>query len=120
MNAEPFPPSATTSVITTDLRAKAGAIDPTSGIAASHVYLYSGTLDSTVNPKVMNALNEYYLNYIPATNVLYGRCLLCSAPLCSALRPARHQSWSKADTRCVWCVQPTISVVPTPNRPTIR
>lgn len=63
MSAEPTPPSPSTAILTTDLRADAGSIDPVSNLADAQVYLYSGTLDSTVNPKVMSALNQYYLNY---------------------------------------------------------
>ena len=48
-----------------------GYIDPTSNLAASKVYLFSGTLDSTVKQAVMNDLKTMYGNYIPATNIFY-------------------------------------------------
>jgi len=71
MSAEPLPPSASTAILTTDLRSEAGVIDPTTGLSESYVYLYSGTLDSTVNPKVMAALDQYYANYLPASAILF-------------------------------------------------
>jgi hypothetical protein len=66
MSAEPSPPNPQTSILTTDLRGAAGTIDPPSNLADSRVYMYSGTLDSTVNPKVMASLYAYYSNYLPS------------------------------------------------------
>jgi poly(3-hydroxybutyrate) depolymerase len=48
-----------------------GYIDPTSNLAASKVYLLSGTLDSTVKQPVMNDLQSMYANYINAANIFY-------------------------------------------------
>jgi poly(3-hydroxybutyrate) depolymerase len=48
-----------------------GYIDPTSNMAASRVYLLSGTLDSTVRQPVMNDLRTMYANYLPAANIVY-------------------------------------------------
>ena len=48
-----------------------GYIDSTSNLAASKVYLFSGTLDSTVKQAVMNDLKTMYGNYIPAANITY-------------------------------------------------
>lgn len=48
-----------------------GYIDPTSNLAGSKVYLFSGTLDSTVKPPVMNDLNSMYGNYISPANITY-------------------------------------------------
>jgi poly(3-hydroxybutyrate) depolymerase len=48
-----------------------GYIDPTSNMAASKVYLLSGTLDSTVKQPVMNDLRTMYANYLPAANIVY-------------------------------------------------
>lgn len=48
-----------------------GYIDPTSNMAASKVYLLSGTIDSTVKQPVMNDLRTMYGNYVPATNISY-------------------------------------------------
>lgn len=48
-----------------------GYIDATSNMAASKVYLFSGTLDSTVKQPVMNDLKTMYANYLPAANISY-------------------------------------------------
>lgn len=48
-----------------------GYIDPTSNMANSKVYLFSGTLDSTVHQPVMNDLRAMYGNYLPAANIYY-------------------------------------------------
>ncbi|NEX60739.1 extracellular catalytic domain type 2 short-chain-length polyhydroxyalkanoate depolymerase [Noviherbaspirillum galbum] len=48
-----------------------GYIDPTSNLSASKVYLFSGTIDSTVRQPVMNDLKTMYANYVPAANITY-------------------------------------------------
>ena len=48
-----------------------GYIDPTSNMAASKVYLLSGTIDSTVKQPVMNDLRTMYGNYLPTANISY-------------------------------------------------
>jgi poly(3-hydroxybutyrate) depolymerase len=48
-----------------------GKIDPTVNLATSKVYLYSGTLDSTVRQPVMDDLHTMYLNYMNSANVVY-------------------------------------------------
>jgi poly(3-hydroxybutyrate) depolymerase len=48
-----------------------GYIDPTSNLSASKVYLFSGTIDSTVKQPVMNDLKTMYANYVPAANIVY-------------------------------------------------
>jgi poly(3-hydroxybutyrate) depolymerase len=48
-----------------------GYIDPTSNLYASKVYLFSGTIDSTVKQPVMNDLKTMYANYVPAANIVY-------------------------------------------------
>lgn len=48
-----------------------GYIDPTSNLAGSKVYLFSGTLDSTVKQPVMNDLNTMYGHYISAASITY-------------------------------------------------
>ncbi len=48
-----------------------GYIDPTSNLAASKVYLLSGTLDSTVRQPVMDDLKSMYTNYIATANITY-------------------------------------------------
>jgi poly(3-hydroxybutyrate) depolymerase len=48
-----------------------GYIDPTSNMAASKVYLFSGAIDSTVRQPVMDDLKTMYANYLPAANIVY-------------------------------------------------
>lgn len=56
-------PATSSLIATTNTWASQGAIDPTSNLAGSRVYLYSGTIDSTVKQLVMNEANAYYQNY---------------------------------------------------------
>jgi len=60
-------------VSTTNSWASQGLIDPTSNLAGSRVYLFSGTLDSSVKTGVMDALQTYYQSYVPAANVVYKK-----------------------------------------------
>jgi poly(3-hydroxybutyrate) depolymerase len=48
-----------------------GYIDPTANMAASRVYLLSGTLDSTVRQPVMNDLKLMYAYFINPANISY-------------------------------------------------
>jgi poly(3-hydroxybutyrate) depolymerase len=48
-----------------------GYIDPTSNLANSKVYLFSGTIDSTVKQPVMNDLHTMYGNYVSGTRISY-------------------------------------------------
>lgn len=69
--AQPGPPNPQTHINITDQRAGAGDVDPTSYLRSQKVYLFSGTLDTTVRPLVMNALNTYYGHYVSSGNVFY-------------------------------------------------
>lgn len=64
-------PATATLVSTTNSWASQGLIDPTSNLAGSRVYLYSGTIDSTVKQLVMNEAETYYKNYIASANIFY-------------------------------------------------
>ncbi len=55
----------------TDARAASGDIDPTAHLAGEPVWLWSGTLDTTVRPAVMDALFAYYQHYVTAAAVTY-------------------------------------------------
>ncbi|SFU29675.1 extracellular catalytic domain type 2 short-chain-length polyhydroxyalkanoate depolymerase [Pseudoduganella namucuonensis] len=68
-------PATATLVSTTNSWASQGLIDPTSNLAASKVYLYSGTVDSTVKQLVMNEAETYYKNYIGSANIFYKKDL---------------------------------------------
>ena len=58
-------------VATTRSWASAGSIDPVANLAASKVYLYSGTADNTVKPAVMADLLAYYKSFVPAAAIVY-------------------------------------------------
>jgi len=64
-------PATATLIATTNAWASQGLIDPTSNLADSRVYLYSGTLDSTVRPVVMDEALTYYRNYLSSPAIYY-------------------------------------------------
>ncbi len=49
--------------------AKDGAIDATTNLAGSKVYLFAAANDSVVKEATTTALQAYYLNYLPAANI---------------------------------------------------
>lgn len=51
--------------------ASRGWVDDTANLAAGKVYLFSGTLDQTMRPGTMDALRDYYLNFVPASSIVY-------------------------------------------------
>jgi poly(3-hydroxybutyrate) depolymerase len=60
-------------VSTTNSWASQGIIDPVANLQSSKVYLFSGSIDSTVKPGVMDALKTYYNSFVPAANVVYKK-----------------------------------------------
>ena len=60
-------------VATTNSWASQGSIDPVVNLQASKVYLFSGSIDSTVKTGVMDALKTYYNSFVPAANVVYKK-----------------------------------------------
>jgi poly(3-hydroxybutyrate) depolymerase len=64
-------PATSTLISTTNNWASQGVIDATSNLAASRVYLYSGSIDSTVKQAVMNEAYNYYQHYISSSNLFY-------------------------------------------------
>lgn len=48
-------------------------IDPISYLAQSKVWLFSGSKDETVYPAVMDRLQEYYRQFVPAANIVYEK-----------------------------------------------
>jgi poly(3-hydroxybutyrate) depolymerase len=60
-----------TLVTTTNNWASQGLIDPVSNLQSSKVYLFSGSIDSTVKQGVMDALKTYYNSFVPTANVIY-------------------------------------------------
>ncbi len=62
-----------TLVTTTNNWASQGSIDPVANLQSSRVYMFSGSIDSTVKPGVMDALKTYYNSFVPAANVVYKK-----------------------------------------------
>lgn len=60
-------------VSTTNSWASAGIIDPVANLQNSKVYLFSGSIDSTVKQGVMDALKTYYGSFVPAANTVYKK-----------------------------------------------
>ena len=60
-------------VTTTNNWASQGSIDPVANLQSSKVYLFSGSIDSTVKTGVMDALKTYYNSFVPAANVVYKK-----------------------------------------------
>lgn len=76
MAASAYSKPATSQLIaTTDNWAAQGALDATANLAASRVYLYSGSIDSTVKQAVMNEAYTYYQHYINSANIFYKKNL---------------------------------------------
>merc|ERR1711934_281398 len=64
-------PDVQSSISTTNSRASSGDIDDPSNLAFQKVFMFSGTQDTTVYPAVMNALYEYYQNYMSNGTIVY-------------------------------------------------
>lgn len=60
-------------VSTTNSWASQGLIDPVANLQDSRVYLFSGAIDTTVKPGVMDALKTYYGSFVPAASVVYKK-----------------------------------------------
>lgn len=59
-------------VATTRDWASRGYVDDTANLASSKVYMFSGTLDQTVRQPSMDALRDYYLNFMAPANLVYN------------------------------------------------
>ena len=68
--SDPVPPVEGLITFTNTIE-KAGAIDPTSHLKNSRVWLFSGRKDKIVKQPVMDALQRYYAHYVPAANIVY-------------------------------------------------
>jgi poly(3-hydroxybutyrate) depolymerase len=73
-NPYSLPPTATLES-TTDSWASSGYIDPTSNLTNTKVYLFSGTLDTTVNSYVVGETNNYFKHYVTNANVHYNNTI---------------------------------------------
>jgi len=70
MKAKPDPPDVDSSISVTNTRSQSGEIDDISNLADDRVYMFSGTDDTTVRPPVMDALQEYYMNFLSSSSQL--------------------------------------------------
>lgn len=59
-------------VSTTRNWASQGWIDNTANLSNAKVYLFSGTLDQTVRQPAMDALRDYYRNFVDPANIVYN------------------------------------------------
>ena len=67
------PPDAGYSVRVTQDYASRADIDATSHLADSKVWLFSGSLDMTVYPIVVDRLHDYYRNFVRPENIIYDK-----------------------------------------------
>jgi poly(3-hydroxybutyrate) depolymerase len=58
-------------VSTTNSWASSSLIDPVANLNNSKVYLFSGSIDSTVKQAVMDDLKTYYASFVPTANTFY-------------------------------------------------
>jgi hypothetical protein len=63
-------PNVDTLVTLTKNDAKVGTIDDTANLKDDRVYLFSGTEDSVVDPKVMDTLQTYYNFFVQPNNIV--------------------------------------------------
>jgi len=57
----------------TNQKAGQGTIDPTSNLAHSRLWLFSGSADSVVPTPVMQALETYYKHYVNPSNIFFEK-----------------------------------------------
>ncbi len=71
MQPSRFTPMPATEVLAavTAAFAASGQVDSTANLAGARVWLFSGTMDRTVSPSVVDAARRYYLEFVPAANV---------------------------------------------------
>jgi poly(3-hydroxybutyrate) depolymerase len=71
MQPSTFTPLPATGVLTafTATFAASGQIDSTTSLVGARVWLFSGTMDRTVSPSVVDGARRYYLEFVPAANV---------------------------------------------------
>jgi len=64
-------PSTELAVAQATLNEELGLVSPLKLLSNSRVYLFSGTLDKTVYPAVMNVLHRFYRSLVPSSQVYY-------------------------------------------------
>jgi poly(3-hydroxybutyrate) depolymerase len=57
----------------TNQNAQQGAIDATSNLSNSRIWMFGGSVDSVVPRPVMNALETYYKNYVPPASISFKK-----------------------------------------------
>ena len=65
------PPNLAASIAATKAAAQANLIDPLKFLKNARVFLFSGTKDSVEPQSVVDELNQYYLTFIPSTQLKY-------------------------------------------------
>jgi len=70
-----LPPNYKKFVSITDQRAASGLVAPTSNLANAQVYMFSGTVDTTVKQTVMDSLYSYYTHYVTSGSVYYEKTM---------------------------------------------
>jgi dienelactone hydrolase len=67
--------------------ASLGLIDNTANLANTKIYMFSGTLDQTVRQADMDALRDYYLNFVNPANIVYNNTTAAGHGWISLLGP---------------------------------
>ena len=63
-------PDTDTLITYTNTQASKSLIDDPSNLQDDKIFIYSGSKDTVVNPKVVHALEDYYSAFVPSTNVV--------------------------------------------------
>ena len=78
------PPDAGYSVRVTQDYASRAEIDATSHLVDSKVWLFSGSLDMTVYPVVVDRLHDYYRHFVKPENIVYDKSVAAAHSMVSA------------------------------------
>jgi len=76
MTALPFGPNVNKCIQDTTSDETKGLVANTKNLANQTVYMYSGTMDSTVKPAVMQALYQYYTHWLPKDRVHFEKTIM--------------------------------------------
>jgi poly(3-hydroxybutyrate) depolymerase len=79
-------------VATTRDWASRGWIDNTANLGNAKVYLFSGTLDQTVRQPSVDALRDYYLNFVNPANIVYNNTTAAGHGWISLMGPVMCES----------------------------
>jgi len=70
-----IPPNYQKFVTITNQRASSKLVDPPSNLGSSRVFMFSGTVDTTVKQTVMDALYSYYTHYLTNGTIMYMKTM---------------------------------------------